>query len=401
MLTINKGYWSFEGLTFDHLNDSSDAIKVSSSATHVVLRQCELRNGQRDGIDGRGEHITIEDCIIHDFWYSGGDAHGIVLNPASGSSPAATGWKIRNNAIYNCSGDCVQLYASSSTPLEDSARDIEISGNILYTIDGQNSENAIDCKGVIDGVFAHNEMSGFTANKAMVIQKGSRNLIVEGNRVHNAHRGMEFRGEDGKYHENLTIRRNIFYGITAEYALKLDQVYNVTIVHNTIASNNAYSLLISEEGIQGGLIANNLIYDSKTPKISGTFSSIDVSHNGWFSTSAGALGSPQDTEGQNPGFVDATGGDFRLAAGSSAIDRGRDVGLPFSGSAPDLGALECESDQLRGDLNLDGMVGISDLQLMVNILLGIDPVKVRADLDGNGVVNTSDLQLEINLILGD
>ena len=33
---------------------------------------------------------------------------------------------------------------------------------------------------------------------------------------------------------------------------------------------------------------------------------------------------------------------FRLATGNDLIDRGVDVGLPYEGSAPDLGALEAE-----------------------------------------------------------
>jgi hypothetical protein len=35
---------------------------------------------------------------------------------------------------------------------------------------------------------------------------------------------------------------------------------------------------------------------------------------------------------------------MRLAAGSDLIDSGVDVGLPFAGAAPDLGAFEAEGD---------------------------------------------------------
>lgn len=44
----------------------------------------------------------------------------------------------------------------------------------------------------------------------------------------------------------------------------------------------------------------------------------------------------------DPQYVDAAGGDFRLTAGSPLIDAGTDVGLPYVGGAPDIGAYEFE-----------------------------------------------------------
>jgi hypothetical protein len=43
---------------------------------------------------------------------------------------------------------------------------------------------------------------------------------------------------------------------------------------------------------------------------------------------------------QDPLFVKPANNDFRLRAGSPAIDAGVDVGLPFQGDAPDIGAYE-------------------------------------------------------------
>ena len=57
---------------------------------------------------------------------------------------------------------------------------------------------------------------------------------------------------------------------------------------------------------------------------------------------------------------------------------------------------------MPGDLSLDGLVNILDVQLCVNVILGneTDPDIVgRADLTGDGGVNVLDLQAIVNIIL--
>ena len=57
---------------------------------------------------------------------------------------------------------------------------------------------------------------------------------------------------------------------------------------------------------------------------------------------------------------------------------------------------------VTGDLNGDGKVDITDVNLVINILLGIEdtPADVdAADLDGNGAVDIADVNLLINIIL--
>lgn len=49
----------------------------------------------------------------------------------------------------------------------------------------------------------------------------------------------------------------------------------------------------------------------------------------------------------NPLYVDATSGDYHLQPISPCLDKGVDIGLPYSGSAPDLGAYEYEELNTR------------------------------------------------------
>ena len=42
----------------------------------------------------------------------------------------------------------------------------------------------------------------------------------------------------------------------------------------------------------------------------------------------------------DPAFTDMESADWRLRSGSPMIDGGTDVGMPFCGAAPDIGAIE-------------------------------------------------------------
>ncbi len=335
MLSINKKYWIIDGFVLDHQGGANDAIKITSNAAFVTLRNCELRNGKRDAIDisGGARDITIANNVIHDFvWKPGSDAHGIVTNPG------ATRIHILNNVIYNCGGDAIQLYASDSDPISSYAKDIVIRGNVLYTTLGSNSENALDFKGVDGARVEYNELYGFE-NKAVVVQKGCRNLTFVGNLIHDSQRGMEFRGEGGKSQRNHKIYRNVLYNIRQYYAVKFDDVFDVEFVNNTIAFISATALRVEGGGVTGGRFQNNLFYKASKPSIKTTFQ-VQLGYNGWFDTPAGSMAGAGDISGDTPGFVDETNYDFQLRAGSPAVDAGTDVGLPYRGNAPDIGAYE-------------------------------------------------------------
>jgi len=342
VLNLNKDHWLIEGLIFDQQKDSTDAVPVSGS--NNIIRRCEFRNGSRDCIDGSGKsrNNIIEQCTIHDFvWKRGHDAHGIVLNPG------ARGWIIRNNTIYNCGGDCIQLYADDKNSVASYSKNITITGNILYTKLGADSENALDFKGVDSCLVEANEIYGF-ANKAWVTQKGCRNIIGRYNRIHDSQRGIEFRGEGGKTPANIRLHKNVLYNIQDFYAIKFDGVSNAELANNTIANVKATCLRVEGQGLQGGYFRNNLIFQAEAPSISRPFN-LQVDHNGWFKTAAKNLSGNGDRTGDDPLFENATAFNFKLQTGSPAIDAGVNVGLAFKGVAPDLGAYELGESPLSID----------------------------------------------------
>jgi hypothetical protein len=70
--------------------------------------------------------------------------------------------------------------------------------------------------------------------------------------------------------------------------------------------------------------------------------------------------------------------------------------LSLSGGTPD-----CQVGFLRGDVNGDGKVNVSDVSALINMIMGITAMdQSAADVNGDGRVNVSDVSALINIILG-
>jgi hypothetical protein len=322
-IEIGGNYFRLEGFVQQSPTGGKDAIKLSGD--HNVITGIELvgsADDDGDGIDGGGIGNEVHNSHIHGFVGkdSAGDiadAHCIVLNPG------AEDWIIQDNELHDCSGDGVQLYAS------DPARDIKnvhIEGNTIYWSQAISlMENAVDVKNA-DGLFiVGNTMYGFTGNKTLVFQKGPANIHVSCNQMYGGFTGVEFRGEGGTV-ENVEFTRNLMHDYT-DYALKFDGTLNASVFNNTFANAAKDGLRIEGAGLDGGTVRNNLWVETGSID-SGAYT---ADHNGYFNT-ATDMASPSDVNGDP--LLDA---DFHLVAGSPMLDKGVDVGLPFTGSSPDIG----------------------------------------------------------------
>jgi hypothetical protein len=84
---------------------------------------------------------------------------------------------------------------------------------------------------------------------------------------------------------------------------------------------------------------------------------------------------------------------LRLKAGSHLIDAGVDVGLPFNGTAPDLGAFEF-APPVPADFNNDGHVNAADLVVWQSGLgAGSQTNHNAGDANGDGTVDGADFLL--------
>jgi hypothetical protein len=193
--------------------------------------------------------------------------------------------------------------------------------------------------------------------------------------------GVESYSSEGIYQENtstglisnLNIYNNLILNTTQD-AIKLDGASSSHIYNNTIYGINPH--LVEGAGIFLGIgtncvIKNNIIYSNAVAAINTGYRSMHIAetvgtvisdYNLFYCEDAAARPiawrgisyttatwskyksvSGQDTHSPfpaNPRFVSSS--DYHLQSGSPAIDAGIDVGLPFSGKAPDLGAYETQ-----------------------------------------------------------
>jgi hypothetical protein len=353
-LIINKDYWMFDGLIIDQAGLAADAVRIN--AKYIVIKNVEIRNGQRDGIAiEEAAFVTIQDSYIHDFtWLNNGmrmDAHCIVIE--TNRSPNITDIKIHRNTIERCSGDGVQVFGLTGQPISTYAKNLEFVENTFIdgTTEAGLTENALDFKAADTVRVKGNTMTGYKNNKTIVVQKGCRNITLENNTLSHGLSGIEMRQEGGIafLQQNQSVSGNIIHHM-ASYALKFDGVINIRVLHNTLANIGqeafrfASTLGTSVPAVDGGLIKNNLIYAvSQASSGASGVSQVDVGYNGWFLTAPKDMYHTTDTTGTDPFFVDAVAGNYHLQGRSPAIDTGTPVGRSFTGPAPDLGALEYSS----------------------------------------------------------
>ena len=198
-----------------------------------------------------------------------------------------------------------------------------------------------------------------TKGEGVDLKAGSSDCIVQNNLIHDTYEGYNGAIHAGHWDSPLII---------PNYVIASNTIYNVT-------GNGGYGIIIKSGAIS---IYNNIIYNTtqyaiQVRDIKGTGLTAKVYNNTLYKNSPGGIqilnnaivesknnllwGNGSGDIGYDPLFADAADGDFRLCTGvgspvascsgrSKAIDTGINVGLPFTGTAPDLGALESNSSSL-------------------------------------------------------
>ncbi len=109
---------------------------------------------------------------------------------------------------------------------------------------------------------------------------------------------------------------------------------------NTVYQNAKHGFDLKEKDAQ---VINNIIVGND-PGIDGDADNVCMYNDVWANASDYDGGASDDggSISVDPRFTAAAAGDFNLRPGSLCIDAGLDLGYPYSGLAPDIGALEYE-----------------------------------------------------------
>jgi len=277
----------------------------------------------KDGQGNHGIYIDRAYWIVEGFDISGGRStalgtghSGITLNGSNGSV-------VRKNALHHvartvCSNSVIGNAGIYTSP---AASNTIIEDNQIYS-NGRLNNGESGCSTIING------------NDHGIYLEGSTGLTIQHNIFYDDNRGWPIHVYNG-------------YGLTAS---------NINIYNNTFADKSplgatgpAGHVLIAR-GVRNITIKNNISYDPysgmvrcSTPTAA---TNVLVDHNLTSSAIKSSEPCPAGVTFSNnlvstsPGFVRAGTRDYRLVSSSAAIDAGTDVGLPFSGAAPDIGAYE-------------------------------------------------------------
>lgn len=313
-------------------------------------------------------------------------------NFSAAATNIASGLKIYNNKFYRPSTDGTK---DNSFILEmwDSQGEMEIYNNEFH-----GGTQAIDLGGNDDkskgpfpyGYWIHDNL--FDAGTefanlpiplvvAIDYEGSGENVIIERNHFRNYCYGIMITlgNVSQKGIRNTTIRNNLFENIgTAKVQFDADifingggreethgKISNLDIFNNTHSSKSLAGLMIiglkSVDTIVGLKYINNIVtnirshgyitFDGNSGHIDSIFIRNNISFNNSngdeISYGNGAAPPVHFTHFNSIKKNPKLNKDFRLTEGSPAIDAGLDVGLPYHGSAPDIGAFETGGRYLK------------------------------------------------------
>lgn len=320
-------FWAFPGeqpvLDFDTMPESSDkALDMRRNYWHV--KGITVRNAPDSGIFVGGIGNIIEGCVVHDC-----DNDGIILG--------STSVRATNALILNC----------------DSYRNYQV-GSGGDNGDGFGAKAGCGPGNVFRGCRAWNNSDDgwdFYSNitNSVVIQNcwsfwNGYDLWGVGVGWSGNGNGFKLGGAGTQAKHYLT--NSVAFGNRSKGFDHNHSSAGQTVVNCTGYSNNAANFSFYETPTAGSplpnLLVNNIAFTGTPTNLDPTTDQVTNSWQGFTVTAAdfASLDVSLALAPRNADYSLPTNALFRLVAGSDLIDRGLNVGLPFNGSAPDLGAFE-------------------------------------------------------------
>lgn len=323
----------------------------SVNSHYVVVERCEVANSNHGGIVFySGSNITVRQCDVH--------------HNNAGSNAAHEGITLEGVNTFEVVGCTVHDNREEGIDAKYGSKNGRIHHNKCYNNNGPNIY--IDSASFID--VYNNEVYG--ANKAGI------GIAVES--VYNSGR---YTTNDLKIYNNLTYDNGAGIWLWAEPGSEsFAQFSNIYILNNVIHGNNRanWGGLFIQDGLQSNfgsnlVIRNNIFWDNTAL---GGARSIrdDVGVIGRFTVDRNLFKQGETSATYGTGavqtsdvrFVNITGRNYRLQAGSPAIDAGSSVSAPTfdfddapRSGAIDIGAFEYQQQQT---INVPGAPGSLRIQ---------------------------------------
>lgn len=181
------------------------------------------------------------------------------------------------------------------------------------------------------GNTVHHQHGGANDGSGIAVDCTANKVIIERNiSYYNSGHGLS------AYASKETVfRNNVSYGNSHSGIFLGGESPDIQVLNNISHANGGYQVSIQRETIAAGglVISNNDFY-----KDGGTIVA-DYGGTGYSAAGFDAVSPAVFSYQFNPRFISPVA-DFKLKLSSPCINKGSNVGLPFLGPAPDLGAWE-------------------------------------------------------------
>lgn len=313
-LRIQTSYVRVEGIHFKDTGIGMGGGRFGGGHIQIVGNRFTGSGFRYGAVSVLGDSNLVEGNVLEIDKQMGTLDHGIYVH--SGKDNV-----IRNNYISGMQGYGVHVFYQQKGGGQAVApiRNLVIENNVIT---GSKQRSGIvvavgRSTTTVENVLIRNNLIFANQGTGIDIRSNVRDVKIYNNTIYGNHMGgitLGMLGQNVHPIENVMIKNNII------------QIETSTGSANEKEFGHIY---VNEENVQAGSVtaANNLSWPAPFRKADGLIRTNN-------------LEAP-------PQFVDAEQNDFRLGPGSAAIDAGANLGFPFAGKAPDVGAIETDFPYLN------------------------------------------------------